>query len=59
MGQLMWPPTELVQHLKERSAIINITVEDITRITDRSETIYSIDADSRVAPPPADRSLID
>jgi hypothetical protein len=50
MGQLMWPLTELVQHLKKRAAFINITVEDITRITDRSETIYSIDADPSEPP---------
>jgi hypothetical protein len=58
MDQLMWPLTELVQHLKKRSAFINITLEDITRITDRSETIYSIDADPRAVPPPADRTLV-
>jgi hypothetical protein len=58
MDQLMWPLTELVQHLKKRPAFINITLEDITRITDRSETIYSIDVDSQAAPPPADRSLV-
>jgi hypothetical protein len=34
--QLMWPQTELVQ--KKRSAFINITLEDITRITDKFET---------------------
>lgn len=33
LGQLMWPQTELVQHLKKRSAFINITLEDITKIT--------------------------
>jgi len=51
--QLMWPLTELVQHLKKRSACINITVEDITRITDRSETIYTVDEDPKAAPSPA------
>ena len=58
MDRLMWPLTELVQHLKKRSAFINITVEDITRITDQSETIYSIDEDPKSAPSPADRTLI-
>ena len=58
MDQLMWPMTELVQHLKKRSAFISITVEDITRITDRSETIYSIDADPRATPPPAGRTFV-
>lgn len=58
LDQLMWPQTELVQHLKKRSAFINITLEDITHLTDRSETIYSIDADPQAAPPPADRTLV-
>lgn len=58
MDQLMWPQTERVRHLKKRSASINITLEDITRITDTFDTIYSIDADLGAVPPPADRSLI-
>lgn len=57
VDQVMWPQTELLLHLKKRSAFINITLEDITRITDRFETIYSIDSDPSAAPP-ADRSLI-
>ncbi|MGN7150691.1 hypothetical protein ACTHQ6_17025 [Arthrobacter sp. SAFR-179] len=56
--QLMWPQTELVRHLKKRSAFINITLEDITRITDTFDTIYSIDQDPGAVPPPADRTLI-
>ena len=55
--QLMWPQTELVQHLKKRSAFINITLEDITRFTDTFETIYS-NEDPLSVPPPTDRSLI-
>jgi len=58
LDQLLWPQTELVQHLKKRSAFINITLEDITRLTDRSETIYSVDADPQAVPPPADRTLV-
>lgn len=27
----MWPQAELVQHLKKRSAFINMTLEDITK----------------------------
>jgi hypothetical protein len=54
----MWPQTELIWHLKKRSAFINITLEDITRITDTFETIYSIAADALSVPPPADRTLI-
>ncbi len=57
MDQLLWPQTELVLHLKKRSAFINITLEGITRITDKFDTIYSIDSDPQAAPPPADRHL--
>lgn len=58
VDQLLWPQTELVLHLKKRSAFINITLEDITRLTDRCETIYSIDADPQAVRPPADSALI-
>lgn len=58
MDQLLWPQTELVLHLKKRSSFFNITLEDITRITDSFDTIYSIDSDPQAVPPPADRSLI-
>ncbi|MFB9651626.1 hypothetical protein [Pseudarthrobacter oxydans] len=57
LDQLMWPQTELVQHLKNRSAFLNITTEDIALLTDRAETIYNIDADPDAVPPPADRTL--
>lgn len=52
------PQTELVLHLKKRSAFINITIEDITRITDSFDTIYGIDSDPDTVPAPPDRSLI-
>jgi predicted nucleotidyltransferase len=58
VDQVTWPSTELFLHLKKRSAFINITLEAITRITDRFETIYSIDGDFQAVPPPADRTLI-
>lgn len=58
MDQLYWPLRELVQHLKNRSAFISITLEDITRITDRFETIYIISGDTHAAPPPGDAPLI-
>jgi hypothetical protein len=58
VDQLMWPLTELVQHLKNRSAFLNITTEDIALLTDRFDTIYSVDADPDAVPPPADRTLI-
>ncbi|MDJ0314032.1 hypothetical protein [Arthrobacter sp. H35-D1] len=40
MDQLMWPQKEIVQTLRNRSASINITLEDIELITDRVETFY-------------------
>ncbi|MGY2747875.1 hypothetical protein [Arthrobacter sp. UYCu723] len=60
VDQVMWPQTELFLHLKKRSAFINITLEDITRITDRFETIYSVDEDhqAQAVPPPAERLLV-
>ncbi|MEV7574969.1 hypothetical protein AB0P28_17935 [Pseudarthrobacter sp. NPDC089323] len=58
VDRLLWPYTELVQHLRQRSAFISITTEDITRLADRSETIYSIDDDPQAVPPPADRTLV-
>lgn len=58
LDQLLWPQTELALHLKKRSAFIGITIEDITRITNRFETIYSIDADTQAVLQPAGRSLI-
>jgi hypothetical protein len=45
-------------HLKKRSGFINITLGDITRLTDRFETIYSIGGDPQAVPPPADGALI-
>jgi hypothetical protein len=58
VDRLLWLHTALVQHLKNQSAFINITTEDITRLTDRSETIYSIDTDPLAVSPPADRILV-
>lgn len=57
-AQLMWPQTELVRHLKKRSASINITLEDITKITDTLDTIYNIDEDPVAVRPPGERTLI-
>ncbi|BCW77922.1 hypothetical protein [Arthrobacter sp. NicSoilB11] len=57
VDRLLWPYTELVQHLKNRSAFISITTENIALLTDHSEIIYSIDTDPAAAPPPADRTL--
>lgn len=58
VARLLWPYTELVQHLKNRSAFLSITTENIALLTDRSETIYSIDTDPDAVPPPYDRTLI-
>lgn len=52
MAEITWPQFELVQQLKNRSTTINITLEDIDNITDRSVTIYSIVDDTSAAPPP-------
>lgn len=57
MDELLWPSTELFLHLKKRSAFISITLEDISLLTDRFETIYRIDDDPQ-AVPPSDRTLI-
>lgn len=58
MDQLLWPLTELVRHLKNRSAFINITTEDIARITEQAKIIYSIDDDPQAVPPPVDSTLV-
>ena len=52
MAELLWPQTELVQHLKNRSTAINITLENIDHITEQSLTIYTIADDSAAVPPP-------
>lgn len=52
MDRLFWPQTEAVQILRNRSAAINITLEDIERLTDSVETVYSIYEDSGAIPPP-------
>lgn len=58
VDQVLWPQTELFLLLRKRSAFINITLEDITRITDRFETIYSVDEDQQAVPQPAERLLV-
>jgi hypothetical protein len=52
MAGLLWPQTELVQHLKNRSTAINITLENIDHITEQSQTIYTIAEDTAAVPPP-------
>jgi hypothetical protein len=58
IDQLFWPQKELIQHLRNRSTALNITVEDINHFTDNSQIVYTIDDDPNAAPPPADRSLL-
>ena len=58
IDQLFWPQKELLQHLRNRSAALNITLEDIDLLTDTSEVVYSIDDDPGAAPPPQDRTLV-
>lgn len=53
MAEITWPQLELVQQLKNRSTAINITLENIDNITDRSVTIYSIVDDTAAVPPPS------
>lgn len=52
LEKLTWPVTELVQQLKNRSAFISITTEDVSLITDRTETIYLISEDASAVPLP-------
>ncbi|EMY33000.1 hypothetical protein D477_017252 [Arthrobacter crystallopoietes BAB-32] len=56
MEELMWPQRELVQYLKNRSTAVNVTLENIDHITDRSVTIYSIANDTTAVPPPDEPS---
>lgn len=42
--ELDWPRREAVMILRNRSAYINITREDLDRLTDRSETVYEADS---------------
>jgi hypothetical protein len=53
--QLFWPLRELRMILKNRSPAINITDEDISKITDRFEVVYAVgdDPDAILAPPDA------
>lgn len=43
--EVTWPQTELVQLLKNKSTALNITLENIDHITDRSQVVYAIDDD--------------
>lgn len=49
---LFWPARELRMILKNRSAAISITDEDISKITDRFDIVYRADNDPDAIPPP-------
>lgn len=52
--EVMWPLRELMMAIKNRSTAINITIEDVSQITDRFETVYSVGDDPRAFQPPLD-----
>jgi hypothetical protein len=51
-AEVTWPQTELVQLLKNKSTALNITLENIDHITDRSQVVYAINDDPGAVPPP-------
>lgn len=40
LDRLFWPEHEAILQLRNRSAVINITTEDVGSLTDRWETVY-------------------
>lgn len=58
VDQLTWPLGELIQQLRNRSAAIQITTEDIDRLTEDTRVIYTIDDDTNAVPPPMDRLIV-
>jgi predicted nucleotidyltransferase len=52
--RLFWPARELRMILKNRSAAISITDEDIRKLTGRFEIVYAVADDPEAIPPPAD-----
>lgn len=42
-GRLSWAEVEAVRILRNRSAVINITREDVRTLTDRWEVVFSYD----------------
>lgn len=57
MDELFWPEKELIQRLRNRSAAVNITTEDINLLAAASAVIYTIDEDETVIGRPQDRRL--
>ncbi|MFJ4286923.1 hypothetical protein ACIPY0_14890 [Paenarthrobacter nicotinovorans] len=58
MDEIFWPEKELLQHLRNRSVALNITVEDIDLLTVESAVVYTIDDDANALPPPQERRLV-
>jgi predicted nucleotidyltransferase len=52
--RLFWPARELRMILKNRSAAISITDEDVRKLTGRFEIVYAVADDPKAIPPPAD-----
>jgi len=50
--RLYWPAREVRMILKNRSPAISITDEDIRKLTDRIEVVYSVASDPGAIPPP-------
>lgn len=51
IDELFWPQQELFLFLKNRSAAISLTTEDLSAITDRTRVVYSIGDDPAAVPP--------
>jgi len=52
--EVMWPLRELMLAIKNRSTAINVTMEDVSQITDRFEVVYRVCDDPCAVQPPAD-----
>jgi len=44
LDALSWPDNEALMTLRNRSAVINLTIENVRTLTDRWEVVYSYDA---------------
>lgn len=53
IDELFWPQHELALLLKNRSAAISLTTEDLSAITDRTRVVYAIEDDAGAIAPPA------
>lgn len=51
IDELFWPQQELFLHLKNRSAAISLTTEDLSAITDRTRVVYTIGSDPEAIQP--------